>query len=1822
MARDLGEAVLRIRIQLDKFDADAILKKLDPLKDGLAKFAQETNAKMAGLVGQNGSLTKLANDLSTVAAALQQIKNASNVLKPLAAYQKAMQSGGGLSLGGGAREFLSEINRVDQVITALQNKQKKNNGVLSAQEEQTLRAAQERLRVLNAIDKRKPGLSLGDLGEKQVRELNKILSLFDKMPKSIEDTKARLKLLAEASNDWSRTFLPQSTIDRIRKSGEALLKVQEVAQSTKAIESMKGLSDISGKVENKLRKIAAAFALAIPGQTRLAAATQAYANQFESLIKSETKASVAGRDFAKTKAEIADAEKRLQAYILRGIKDTELRTAAENALKIAIENRTRALANSIQKSTAKQMSDSAGLAIGSGDVGKMRKAKEELDTYFKSISSGSKISAKDLDVVRVALNRLNNAIEQTEKKGEFRFLQNLRQSFQSVSSGVAQVGEQIRRVSFILRDVGRQMLTFGQAMVGFLKPNIDAFAQFEQGVVDILAITGNLREGFEEAGVISSGLAKQILELAASSRFSSAEIADAAKTLALAGFTLEQIQGSLKSLTTLAAATGASLAEAANIVVSTMTTFQVEAEESARIADIFTAAVTRSNTNLNKLQESLKVVAPTAAAMGQEIQGTVAALSSLANAGIKGSSAGTGLSRIMTQLVEKSGKLDVMLRALGSSFDEINPETVGIVDIIKRFEELNLSTAQLLEIFDLRAFRSFQAIMQQGADSVALLNEQLLQSSNIAERIATLRLKTLAASMELLGDAVNALRVRLGELIAKEFKFLVDSLAKITESITQLSEKHRERFAQFVKILAGFSAVALTLGTALFGVGSAASFAAVPFIALGSVLTTISAIVTGAITYITAAGLALTALAPILLTITAAFIALSVVVSGLTAAFVGTFAAISIAVSQNFEMLISYVQSWSALFMEMGSEIINSFLRGWNLGKIRIMESFQALLNQLTSMGLGFKTDLSSLLSDGAEGFATGLTILFASILDGITAVLKALDESRPAFAATFEAISMLFSALGGIAGFVSMLDWFADLSEVLKAIAGTIGTLLLPAIGALVFAFGPILVKLALISAAILALSALFQTAVGWGEAIRGFFTGSVVDSAKAIEKLNQAIEENNRLMANLRKSAEETASIIKSESDVQLRQVDIFIDSLREADKTLKDLSGSSSSGIAKAQEVARDALSGRLEEQIETLTETRDAIILRVREITALDSDTAGPIIAALQAQEKAMTERINNLSRLGKSLEKTNSIVMNSIKSGGKGAEQELKNLLEQKDLYDQIFEGVSEASLSIGDENVFEFLKETNDEAFQALQKLTDQINIEFKDSLEQPFKLDTYEDYIKLLEFTQKDVAGASQSTQEYITQVQALMPVLEKMRAEFPEFSELDFGDPKNREKFLEFLNKAKGMMGEQIKQALEQEKKKEELLEIEKRLSDSQLNTFQKAIKAHTDEIATIQEKIEAQRMYLRGQETALLLELQRGKLTEERAKNAVKELQDTQDAIAENARMAVNAEATAAKEKAEIEKEFEDKRTQNREAILEKELEVTTDTQRRIELRREIINSKEERDRRNAIKELQDNYNLEDAAQRKLFEQEKARLDNAWEAAKQKDLQNMEDEENKKTAEDVNKMAEKRVDLEQEIVNNFAKQVTSLSQMAQLMIFIEKLQKRRIGLARKAMEDQIKADRAFAEVQKKAALPGPAGDLARKALGGKKRRAEFAAGVANAAAAQAGIQGGAVPMNQQAFFDQFMVGLNAMVDRLKANPITIPAVFAVDFMIKDLLKRMRDAKIKIAAELPLDPGAHGGKSLVGVNMGTIINNDNSTVNINTRILSPEMVRQFSIL
>lgn len=316
-------------------------------------------------------------------------------------------------------------------------------------------------------------------------------------------------------------------------------------------------------------------------------------------------------------------------------------------------------------------------------------------------------------------------------------------------------------------------------IVNFGKAAIDTTASFEDGMLKVQSLSGATQEEYEK-------LSKAALDYGSTTAWSAKDVSDAMGYMALAGFDTNQILESTSGMLSLASASGEDLATVTDILTDSMTGFGDSADQASRYADVLATTQAKSNTSVGDLGEAFKYVSSLAGTYSYSLEDVSAALGTMANAGVKGSMAGTSLSSIITRLgTNTSGARDA-IEKLGVSFYNQDGTARNLGDVLKDLCDAteDMDVAQKAEfastVAGAEAQKGLLAILNQGSDAYENLQGKLYDCSGAASDMASNMESGLGGSIRSLQSAWEGFQIKLGEKIEPGVSA---GLSKLTEFI-------------------------------------------------------------------------------------------------------------------------------------------------------------------------------------------------------------------------------------------------------------------------------------------------------------------------------------------------------------------------------------------------------------------------------------------------------------------------------------------------------------------------------------------------------------------------------------------------------------------------------------------------------------------------------------------------------------------------------------------------------------------------------------------------------------------------------------------------------------------------------------------------------------------------------------------------------------------------------------------------------------------------------------------------------------------------------
>ena len=313
---------------------------------------------------------------------------------------------------------------------------------------------------------------------------------------------------------------------------------------------------------------------------------------------------------------------------------------------------------------------------------------------------------------KVGLAQVDRSLAKTELRGK---------------RAAANIGGSFNKLKGTFAGVGGMIAGMG-AFVG-IAAIYKTLSGFEQSMSSVLAVTQATSREMEL-------LEARARSLGATTRYTAGEAADAMKFLGMAGFSTSKILGSVNDMLNLATAGNLELARAADIASNIMTAFGMQAHESARMADLLATAASSTNTNVEQLGDAMKYAGPVAAGFGYSLENTAAAMGVLSNAGLQASMAGTGLRKVLSELMAPSGAATGILKRLSVDVADLDPRVHSLSKAFTTLSEAGFTAQDAMEMFGLRGGPAAIAFLQYATTDLKRFEEAFLDSAGRAKEMA------------------------------------------------------------------------------------------------------------------------------------------------------------------------------------------------------------------------------------------------------------------------------------------------------------------------------------------------------------------------------------------------------------------------------------------------------------------------------------------------------------------------------------------------------------------------------------------------------------------------------------------------------------------------------------------------------------------------------------------------------------------------------------------------------------------------------------------------------------------------------------------------------------------------------------------------------------------------------------------------------------------------------------------------------------------------------------------------------------------------------
>jgi len=357
--------------------------------------------------------------------------------------------------------------------------------------------------------------------------------------------------------------------------------------------------------------------------------------------------------------------------------------------------------------------------------------------------------------------------------------------FQKIQQNIDRLENRVKTMANVFDRVGKSIATIGAGVTAFSAPfvagmysAIQTGMEFEQQMYKIKAITGATAEEFEK-------LTQTAMQMGAQTAYTASEAAEAMYLMASAGMKTEDIIASIADVLNLATVAQTDLATATDLVVSTLNSFGMSAQEAGRAVDVFVQACANSPATVEKLQYSLKYAAPAAKALGLSLEDTVAALMMFYKAGRKGEDAGTALRQVLTELADP--KVQKALEQYGIKVMDASGKLRNLGDILDDIKKKGLSATEVFQIFGTEAGSAILTLIQQGGDTYRQFVDILNNANGVAKQKAEEMKNTVWYKIQELKSKIESIKLEIFKDSKGDLKKFLDELIKAMPAIKEFT---------------------------------------------------------------------------------------------------------------------------------------------------------------------------------------------------------------------------------------------------------------------------------------------------------------------------------------------------------------------------------------------------------------------------------------------------------------------------------------------------------------------------------------------------------------------------------------------------------------------------------------------------------------------------------------------------------------------------------------------------------------------------------------------------------------------------------------------------------------------------------------------------------------------------------------------------------------------------------------------------------------------------------------------------------------------------
>lgn len=329
----------------------------------------------------------------------------------------------------------------------------------------------------------------------------------------------------------------------------------------------------------------------------------------------------------------------------------------------------------------------------------------------------------------------------------------------------------------------------------FFKSSLDTYAEFEQSMANVKALTGAAGEEFEN-------LQNAALEMGKKTSKTAKEAADALGYMSLAGWDATTSIAALEPVLRLSEAGGLDLATTSDLVTDSMSALGMTVEELPGYLDKLAQSSRKSNTAIDQMMEAYLKVGGTMNRLNVPMEESATILGMLANRGLKGSEAGQALSSVMVNLTAPTGQAATALKKLGFSAFDSKGNFKGLETVLFELQDKMSGLTQqeresmIAMIAGKEQLKTFSAVLDGLGNEYYDLKSSIASSDGALTEMADTMNDTFLGAIARAQSAIQDLQIN---FIKPLEPYLTPLVNKFAEELPNATEKFSTALAEGIE---------------------------------------------------------------------------------------------------------------------------------------------------------------------------------------------------------------------------------------------------------------------------------------------------------------------------------------------------------------------------------------------------------------------------------------------------------------------------------------------------------------------------------------------------------------------------------------------------------------------------------------------------------------------------------------------------------------------------------------------------------------------------------------------------------------------------------------------------------------------------------------------------------------------------------------------------------------------------------------------------------------------------------------------------------------